>query len=75
MNMTLKDSAMHKSYHTIRKKKKFVPVSEDYLYKRKKGVKTYRTQFMEKKKLHKDAHSYYENVLKKRAQKKKKYKK
>ena len=50
----------------IKNKKKFIPVTEDYLYKRKKGVRTYRDQFLEKKKLHKDANSYYENVLKKR---------
>jgi hypothetical protein len=53
--MSLKDSAMHRSYHFIRKKKKFIPVVEDYLYKRRKGGKrTYHKNYILRKKAHKD---------------------
>ena len=72
--MTLKDSAIHKSYHKIRNTKKFVPVSEDYLYKRKKGIKTYRNNYLEKKKQQDNYDSYYNSILEQRKRSKKKKK-
>ena len=38
----MKDTLVHRSYHKIRKQKKFIPVVEDYLYKRTSRAETYR---------------------------------
>ena len=46
------DSVIHKSYRTIKKKKKFIPVVEDYLYKRTKGVRSYKKYYNKKKNAH-----------------------
>lgn len=61
--ISLKDRAMHRGYHRVKKLKKFVPVVEDYLYRRKKGKVTYSNYYKSKKKAHKDPNSIYLRII------------
>lgn len=61
--ISMKDRAMHSGYHQVRQKKKFIPVTEEYLYKRSKGKVTYSNYYKRKKKAHFDPNSIYLRIL------------
>ena len=61
--ISMRDRALHSGYHIVRQKKKFVPVNEDYLYKRRKGKDTYTKYYKTKKKSRLDPNSIYLRIL------------